>query len=349
MQEQDRKAAAPATAPVRIGLITGATGPLAAFGEADRLGGMMAAEEHHLNLVIEDDQGRPEQSANAAERLITGAGVVAVVCCDTSGETLAASPIAEREQVAMISGTASAPIVTKGKRNMFRVCATDDFEARIAAKLARERLHAKRVAMLRDTKNDYSVGMAGVFTETFAREGGTVSGTFDYSEGDNDFRSQLTAAAATKPEAIFLPGYYADVAQIVSQARDLGITLPLFGGGGWDSPKMVEIAGKSAEGCWFVSGVRSASPQFVEKFRKRYGRDPDSANAQVYDAVSIVAKAIAIGGNDRKKVRDAIAATRDYPGASGMITIQPNGDVSKPLGVFRIIDGKYVQQGVIEP
>src|SRR5207253_2860040 len=221
-----------------------------------------------------------------------GAGVVAVVCCDTSGETLAASPIAEREGVAMISGTASAPIVTKGKRNMFRVCATDDFEARVAARLARERLHASRVAILRDLKNDYSVGMAAVFTEEFARRGGSVTGTFDYSEGDNDFRSQLTAAAATKPDALFVPGYYADNAQIASQARDLSIAIPLFGGTGWDSPKLLEIGGKNVEGCWFASGVRSASPRFVGNFRKRYGRDPDSANAQAYDAVSIVAKAV---------------------------------------------------------
>jgi branched-chain amino acid transport system substrate-binding protein len=348
LQEQDRKAPEAATAPVRIGIITSATGPLAAFGEASRLGGMMAAEEHHLNVVVEDDQGRPEQSANAAERLVTGAGVVAIACCDTSGETMAASPICEREHVAMISGTASAPIVTRGKRYMFRVCATDDFEARLAARLAGERLHAKRVAILRDTKNDYSVGMTGVFIETFTGTGATVTGTFDYSEGDSDFRSQLTAAAASKPDAIFLPGYYADVAQIVSQARDLTIAVPLFGGSGWDSPKLVEIGGKAVEGCWFVSGVRSASPQFVENFRKRYGRDPDSANAQVYDAVSIVAKAIEAGGNDRQKVRDAIAATRNFPGASGPITIGPDGNARKPLGVFRVVGGKFVQEGVIE-
>jgi branched-chain amino acid transport system substrate-binding protein len=349
LQEQDRKAVPPPKPEARIGFIVGATGALAAFGEADRMGGELAAAEHHVTLVTEDDQGRPEQSANAAERLITGAGVVAIVGCDTSGETLAASPICERERVAIISGTASAPIVTQGKHYTFRVCATDDFEARVAARLARERLHAKRVAILRDLKNDYSVGMAAVFTEELARRGGSVAGTFDYSEGDSDFRAQLTAAAATKPDALFVPGYYADVAQATSQARDLAIALPLFGGSGWDSPKLLEIGGKAVEGCWFVSGVRSASPRFVETFRKRYGRDPDSANAQAYDAVSIVAKAIAIGGNDRRKVRDAIAATREFPGASGTITIGPDGNARKPLGVFRVVGGKFVQEGVIEP
>lgn len=332
---------------MRIGLIVGVTGPLAAYGEADRRGAELAAEEHHATLVVEDDQGRPEQSANAAERLITGAGVVAIVGCDTSGETLAASPICEREHVAIISPTASAPIVTKGKHFTFRVCATDDLEARGAARLAAERLHARRVAIIRDTKNDYSVGIATAFAAEFTRGGGAITGTFDYAEGDNDFRSQLAAAAATKPDALLVPGYYGDDAQIASQARDLSIALPLLGGSGWDSPKLLEIGGKAVEGCWFVSGVRSASPRFVATFRKRYGRDPDAANAQSYDAVSIVAQAIARAGNDRRGMRDAIAGTRDFAGASGTITIGPDGNARKPLGVFHIVNGTFVQEGVI--
>lgn len=356
MQEQDRSATIAPRDPSPtarsigpVGLIIGQTGPLAAYGEADRMGAELAAEERGVRLVIEDDQGRPEQSANAAERLITSAGVIAIVGCDTSGETLAASPIAEREHLAMISATASSPLVTKGKHYTFRVCATDDFEARAAARLARQRLHATRVAILRDLKNDYSVGMVGTFTEEFVRQGGTVTGTFDYAEGDNDFRAQLTAAAASKPEAIFVPGYYADISQVASQARDLSITLPLFGGSGWDSPKLIEIGQKAVEGCWFVSGVRSALPRFVETFRKKYGRDPDAANAQAYDAVSIVANAIAADGGSRQRVRDRIAATRDYHGASGTITIDANGNARKPLGVFHVVSGRFVQEGVIEP
>jgi branched-chain amino acid transport system substrate-binding protein len=341
LQEQDRRP--------RIGLIVGVTGALAAYGEADRRGAELAATEHHVTLAMEDDQGRPEQSANAAERLVTGAGVIAIVGCDTSGETLAASPICEREHVAIVSPTASAPMVTKNKRFTFRVCATDDFEARAAARLARERLHATRVAIVRDLKNDYSVGMAATFTEELTRGGGTIAGVFDYAEGDNDFRSQLAAAAATKPDALLVPGYYGDVAQVASQARDLGIRLPMIGGSGWDSPKLLEIGGAAVEGCWFVSGVRSASPRFVAAFRQRYGRDPDAANAQAYDAVSIVADAVARAGGDRQKVRDAIAATHDFPGASGTITIGPDGNARKPLGVFHIVNGRFVQEGVIAP
>jgi branched-chain amino acid transport system substrate-binding protein len=332
-----------------IGLVVGVTGPIAAYGEADRRGATLAAEEHNATLAIEDDQGRPEQSANAVERLITAEGVVAIVGCDTSGETLAASPICEREHVAIISPTASAPIVTKGKHYTFRVCALDDFEAVAAARLARERLHANRVAIVRDTKNDYSVGMAATFTNAFTSAGGTISGTFDYAEGDSDFRPQLTAAGATKPDALFVPGYYGEIAQIASQSHDLTMTAPIICGSGCDSPKLVEIGGQAVEGTWFVSGVRSASPRFVAKFRQRYGTDPDAANAQSYDAVSIILDAIQRAGNDRVRIRDAIAATHNFPGASGSITIGPDGNARKPLGVFHVVGGRYVQEGVVKP
>jgi branched-chain amino acid transport system substrate-binding protein len=333
--------------PTPIGLVVGVTGPLAAYGEADRRGATLAAEEHNARLVIEDDQGRPEQSASAVERLITAEGVVAIVGCDTSGETLAASPICEREGVAIISPTASAPVVTRGKHFTFRVCAMDDFEAASAALLARERLHTNRVAILRDTKNDYSVGMAATFEKVFTRAGGTIAGTFDYAEGDSDFRPQLTSAGATKPDALFVPGYYGEIAQIASQAHDLTLTMPIVCGSGCDSPKLLEIGKQAVEGTWFVSGVRSASPHFVAKFRQRYGTDPDAANAQSYDAVSIICAAIQHAGNDRRRVRDAIAHTNDFRGASGTITIGPDGNARKPLGVFHIVGGRFVQEGVV--
>ncbi len=335
---------------LRIGLVSGLTGPTAAWGEAIRRGAQMAVDDANahrrekIELVVEDDQGRPEQSAVVVERLLTEKNVAGIVGCDTSGRTLAASPISEHAGVVMISPTASAPAVTRDKRFTFRVCATDDGEAIAAARLARERLHAKKVAILRDTKNDYSVGM----TQTFALHFGP-SEVFDYAEGDSDFRAQLTSAGASHPDAIFVPGYYSDVAQVAIQARDLGIAVPLFGGSGWDSPKLLEIAGRSIEGCWFVSGVRSASPRFVEAFRARYHADPDAANAEAYDAAAILCAALDRAGGSRAKLREHVAATRDFPGASGAITLGADGNARKPLAVFEVKGGRFVESGTIPP
>jgi len=330
---------------LRVGLITGTSGPTAAWGEAIRRGAQLAADEaRDVELLVVDDQGKPEQAAVAAERLITSDNVAAIIGCDTSGRSLAAAPIVERYGVAMVTPTASAPAVTQNKRFVFRVCTTDDHEAMAAAHLALRTLHAKRIAILRDTRNDYSVGM----TETLVREAGNaVVGTFDYAEGDSDFRAQLTAAAALHPDVLFVPGYYGDVAQLATQSRDLGITVPLVGGSGWDSPKLVEIGGNAVEGCWFVSGRRSASPHFVDAFRKRYGTDPDAANAQAYDAMTIVSAAARTSRGDRTKLRDVIAATH-VDGASGAITIGPDHNAKKALGVFHVEHGKFIERGVVE-
>lgn len=341
-------AVAPAGDRPWIGVVAGLTGPLAAYGQADRRGAELAAAERGITLAIEDDQGRPEQSASAVERLIASGHVKAIMCCDTSGETLAVAPIGERESIPLVTPTASAPQVTKGKRFTFRLCATDDFEARSIAKVARVNMHAARAAIIRDTKNDYSVGMAATFTAEFTRAGGTVLGVFDYAEGDSDFRGPLTAIAAVHPDVLLVPGYYGDVAQIASQARDLGLGIPLLGGSGWDSPKLLEIGGAALENSRFVSGVRSGSPRFVAAFRKRYGVDPDAANAQSYDAISIIAEA-SKKGRDGRAIRDAIAATHDFPGASGPITIGPDGNARKSLAIFRVVNGKFVEEGRVDP
>jgi branched-chain amino acid transport system substrate-binding protein len=293
-----------------------------------------------FELVIEDDEGRPESTAAVVERLLSARGVVAIIGADTSGGSLAAAPLCERARVPMVSPTASAPGVTKGRRYMFRVCATDDLEARTVARLATERLHAHRAVIVRDTKNDYSTGMASTFREAF----GDVARVLDYSAGDSDFRAQLTVARSLHPDVLFVPGYYSDVAQIAIQAGDLGITAPMIGGSGWDSPKLTEIGGKALDGSWFVTGGRSASPGFVRRFRQRFGADPDTASALAYDAVAVVCAAVSRGG----PLADAIAATRDFPGASGAITIGPDHNAQKPLAVFQIENGKFVEKGIIQ-
>jgi branched-chain amino acid transport system substrate-binding protein len=353
-----REAAPPvAAAPVlRLGMITGVTGPTAAWGEALRRGAQMAVDEHNaqrrakrVELVILDDQGKPEESGVAAERLIHSDEVAAIVGCDTTSRSMVVSPICERAQIAMISPTASGPALTVGKHFTFRVCATDDGEARAVAHLALERLRAKRVAILRDTKNDYSVGMSETFTKELTAAGGMIVASLDYAEGDSDFRAQLTAVKTAEPDALFVPGYYGDVAQIAAQARDLEISVPLGGGSGWDSPKLIEIGGGSLEGCWFVSGMRSASPRFVDSFRKRYGTEPDAASAQAYDATNIACNAIVRAGTNRVAVRDAIASTTNYSGASGRITIGPDGNARKPLAVFRVEGGRFIEMESIAP
>ena len=344
---------------IRIGLITGLTGPTAAWGEPTRNGAAMAVDDinkrggvrgRRVELLVEDDAGKPEQSAAVATKLITRDDVIALVCCDSSSRSLAAAPIAQSYGTPMVSPTSSLPAVTKVGDTIFRVCPTDDFEAAVLARLAVDRLHAKRAAILRDSKNDYSVGVAAEFTAAMQRLGGTVVQSRDYSEGDSDFRGQLVSLREAKPDVLLLPGYYADVAQIALQARDLDFDVPLIGGSAWNSPALVEIGGKAIEGSLFVAPAESRDVHFTSDYEKRFHKAADAPTALSYDAVALIATSIDRAATaDRKATRDAIATTKQFRGASGTFDIGPDRNPRKPLGLYEVRGGKIKQIAEVNP
>jgi branched-chain amino acid transport system substrate-binding protein len=343
--------------PVHIGLITGLTGPTAAWGEPTRNGASLAVEKlnsaggiggRKVVLLTEDDQGKPEQSAAVATKLIAADRVIALVCCDSSSRSLAAAPIAQSRRTPMVTPTSSLPAVTRVGDYIFRVCPTDDFEARVLARVALERLHSKRVGILRDAKNDYSVGVASVFTEALKALGGSVIITRDYAEGDSDFRAQLVAIREAGVNALLVPGYYGDVASIGIQARDIGLNVPMLGGSAWNSPALLEIGGASMEGALFVTPTRSRNSPFESEFTRRYGRAPDAPTALAYDAVMLIAAAARRDTNG-PAMREAIASTRGFDGASGRFDIGPDRDPKKPLGLYEVKDGKFVEIALVEP
>jgi branched-chain amino acid transport system substrate-binding protein len=210
------------------------------------------------------------------------------------------------------------------------------------AKFARGELKISRVAVLRDVGNDYSVGLADAFLQKFRELGGTIVDDQSYREGDQDFKAQLTAIKARNPEAIYVPGYYTDVALIARQSRELGMKQPLLGGDGWDSEKLYEIGGKALQGSYFSNHYSAEDPapriqDFVKRYKERFGTIPDSLGAQAYDAAKIAADAIS-RANDLTgpAIRDAIAATKDYPGVTGVITIDQDHNAVKPAVVLKV-------------
>src|SRR5205823_1944839 len=201
-------------------------------------------------------------------------GEVASSCC------IAAAPICQRAGVPMIAASCTNPQVTKAGDYIFRTCFIDTYQGPIMSHFASDDLHAKRAAILTDIKNDYSTGLTVSIEQTFAASGGQIVGKQSYSNGDSDFRSQLTALRTASPDVIFIPGYYTDVGQIASQARDLGMKAPFVGGDGWESPKLLEIGGKALEGCFYANHYFSDDPtpivhDFVEKYRQRFGAKPE--------------------------------------------------------------------------
>jgi branched-chain amino acid transport system substrate-binding protein len=347
-----------------IGEFASLTGGTATFGRSSDAGVQLAVDEINaaggllgkkVRAVVEDDQSKPEEARTAVLKLLKQDEVVAVLGEVASSRSLAAAPECQRSGVPMISPASTNPKVTAVGDYIFRVCFIDPFQGSTMAKFAAETLHAKSAAILRDVKNDYSVGLADFFRDEFTRRGGKILTDVSYSEGDIDFKAQLTAIRGVRPDVVFVPGYYTEVGLIARQARELGITVPLLGGDGWDSPRTVEIGGAAVNGCYFSNHYAADDPNpiaqsFIQKFRKKYSEVPDAMAVLGYDATQVLADAVRRAGTtDGKPLRDAIAATKDFPGVSGKITIDDQRNARKSIVVLKIDDGKVKFFQKVEP
>jgi branched-chain amino acid transport system substrate-binding protein len=355
---------ASAASDIPVGVYAALSGSEAAFGQATLQGVKLAAEEINnsggvlgkkIRLVTEDDQGKAEEAASVVTKLITGENVIAVIGENSSNQSLAAAPICQANKVPMISPSSTNPNVTKKGDYIFRVCFTDPYQGKAIATFVRQNLGLTDAAILRDNKNDYSVGLSEVIRDVFTKLGGKIVAEQSYSGGDSDFRPQLTAIRAAKPQVLFVPGFYTEAGQIAIQARDLGITVPLVGGDGWDSPTVIAIGGKAVDGCYFsdhyfVGEPRPAVQRFVGEIRKRTGKNPDANSALGYDALRILADAIKrVRSLDRKAIRDQIAQTKEYEGVSGVISMGPDRDPIKPVAMIKIEGGTTHFAGWVRP
>ena len=349
---------------IPVGLYGAMSGSEASFGQATMQGVKLAAEEINasggvlgkkIRLVVEDDQGKAEEAASAVTKLITHDNVIAIIGENSSNQSLAAAPICQANRIPMISPSSTNPNVTKKGDYIFRVCFTDPYQGKALATFVRQNLNLTSAAILRDNKNDYSVGLAEVIRAEFTRLGGKIVAEQSYTGGDADFRPQLTAIKSSNPQVLFVPGFYTDAGQIALQARDLGIDCPLVGGDGWDSPAVIAIGGKAVNGCYFsdhyfVGEPRPAVQRFVSEINKRTGKNPDANSALGYDALHILVNAIAKAGSlDRKAIRDQIATTKDYDGVSGVITMGPDRDPIKPVAMIKIDAGTTHFAGWVRP
>ena len=349
---------------IPVGVYGALTGDQAAFGTSTVNGVRIAADEinaaggvlgRKIRLVVEDDQGRAEEAASVVTKLITSDRVEALIGENSSNQSLAAAPIAQANGVPMISPSSTNPAVTEKGDYIFRVCFTDPYQGKALATFARSNLKLNNAAILVDRKNDYSVGLAGVFRKDFEASGGRIVAEQSYSGGDTEFRPQLTAIKAASPQVVFIPGFYTEVGQIAIQARDLGLNAPLVGGDGWDSPVVIQIGGKAIEGSYFsdhyfVGDTRPVVQKFVAEYERRHGKKPEATAALGYDALHIWANAARRAGSlDKKLIRDQIATTKDYDGVSGKTTMGPDRNPQKPVAMIKIENGQMNFAGWVNP
>ena len=281
--------------------------------------------------------------------------MVAVIGEVASSNSLAAAPICQANSVPMITPSSTNPGVTEKGDFIFRMCFLDNYQGPVLARYLRQQLHIDRVALLIDSRSDYSRGLSDAFQSTFTSLGGRIVATQSYAKGDSDFRSQLTAIKAANPAIIFVPGYYNDAGAIAIQARDLGISQPLLGGDGWESPKLLEIGGKALEGCMYSNHYHADDPapsvrEFVQKYEKRFGSKPDSIAALAYDTTRVLSRAVGRSGTDHKALRDALAATRNFAGVTGTITFGPDRNpIGKKVVIEEIKNGQLTLKATILP
>jgi branched-chain amino acid transport system substrate-binding protein len=357
-----RQSAAPE--PIRVGVFLDLSGQTSVFGVSLRDGVQLAADQlnsaggvggRQIALFFRDDEGQPDKAATVVGGLINEEKVVAIIGEVASSNSLAAAPRAQDAGVPMIAPAATNPRVTQYGDYIFRVCFTDPFQGEFLAKFAAHTLKAHRAAILMDSGSDYSRSMTEVFTRRFRALGGIITSRQTYSQVDTDFAAQLVAIRASKPDVIFVPGYYGQAGVIAKQAKQLRMRQPLLGGDGWDAPQLWDLGGAALNGSYMTGHYALEDPapanrEFIAEYRKKYGRDPDAIAALGYDAMGLLADAVRRAGTtEGAKLRGALARTRDYAGVTGTININAARDAVKPAFVFKLQDGKFVYHETIAP
>ena len=329
-----------------------------AIEEVNAAGGVKLADGTHkkLDVRVYDDQGKPEEAANAVTRLINQDHVKVILGEVASSNSLAMAPKAQAAQVPMITPSSTNEKVTEVGDYIFRVCFIDPFQGKVMAKFAWDTLKVKNVAVVKDNKSDYSLGLAKVFSEEFVKLGGKIVGEEAYSKGDTDFRAQLTALKGKKPEALYVPGYYTDVGVIARQKSELGIKAPMMGGDGWESEKLFELGGSAIEGSYYSNHYSPDDPSpMVQNFGKAYGakfdgKKPESLSALGYDAAMVAIEAIKRAKDlTGPSIKDEIAKTKNHPGVAGNITLDDKRNAVKSAVVLQVKDGKAIYVATVNP
>jgi branched-chain amino acid transport system substrate-binding protein len=327
-----------------------------AIDEINAAGGINGKKIKHINY---DNKSDNDETLAVVNRLISQDNVIAIIGEATSGKSKIGGQVAQQNKVVMLTSSATNPEVTKIGNYIFRACFIDPFQGYVMAKFMTENLKMKKAAILRDVKSDYSVGLSDVFISEFKKMGGEIVADISYQEGDIDFKSQLTAIKAKNPDAIFVPGYYNEVALLARQLKDLGMKQPMLGGDGWSSPDLYKIAKDAINGHYFSNHytTESTDPKtvdFVKKFKAQFKDDADVMAALAYDATYMMAEAMtkaSAGGKTmtRESIREEMTKIKDFHGVTGKMSMNENRDAVKSAVVVKVEGPEYKYVTTVNP
>lgn len=346
---------------IKIGVVLPMTGGIAAFGEMSWQGIELAHEMYpevlgeKIDLVLVDNRSEKTEAANAVSRVIDKEKVVAIIGEVASAHSLAGGAVAERKHIPMLTSSSTNPLVTNRKKYVSRVCFIDPYQGAAAAIFAFKNLNAKKAAVFIDVEQDYSVGLANFFKKKFQELGGNYFIEF-FKTGDQEFSAQLTDAINKNPDVLYITGYYPEISLFARQARMLGFNGPILAGDGAEAPELIKIGGDAVEGLYYTThfhpkgAATEMTKVFVEKFKEKYGEEPGAMHALGFDAYLVLRKAIEMAGKaDPKAIAKAIREVKNFPGATGMITINKNGDAEKSVVIDMVKNGEFTYVTTINP
>jgi branched-chain amino acid transport system substrate-binding protein len=350
---------------IRIGVFLPLTGQMAYGGQLELDGVKMAQKElpsvlgKKIELFVVDNKSDKVESANAVKRLIEKEKVVAIIGTYGSSLAMAGGEVAEKAGIPVMGTSCTNPLVTQGKKFYFRACFIDPFQGAGAATYAVETLKMKKAALIVDVANDYSVGLASFFKQSYKKQGGEIVAELKYNSGDQDFTAQLTEIISKKPDVLFIPSYFAEGAIVMKQARELGAKFQIMGGDAMDNPEIVKIGGAAVEGFIHTTfpydpsmkDMSDIAKKFTENWKKAFPDKEPNVNAALgYDSFMLLADAIKRAGKaEPNAIRDALEVTKGFPGVTGAKTINTTHDAESPVGVVQIKDGKKQFVGTVTP
>lgn len=351
--------------PIKIGVFEPMTGPSAAGGEMTVEGIELAWElkrevlGREVQIIVVDNKSDKVEAANAVSRLIERDQVVAIIGSYGSSLSMAAGDIVNKAKIPTVGCSPTNPLVTLNNDYYFRVCFIDPFQGTVMANYAVNVLGAKTAAVIQDVTQDYSVGLSKYFIDAFRKLTGNPNSIVEisaYNTGDQDFTAQLTNVKNKNPDVIFAPGNYGESALLIRQARDLGIDVPFLGGDTWEAPEFLSIGGEAVEGAVFSTHftaeapVTSESDLFLAAYRQKYGKEANAFAALGYDAYMLILDVIEKAGSaEPQAIRDGLAKVEGFVGATGIISLDENGDAVKSAVINQVQDGKFIYLTTVDP
>lgn len=353
---------------VKIGFIGPLTGDYANYGTLCRQAVEMAIDEINakggvngasIKLFAEDSEGDSQKALAAMEKLSSSDKVCAIIGPVLTGETFSVAERAQAEGIVIITPSASHKDITNVGDYIFRTTPSDGLQGEVAGNYWSQVLGYTKLAVLY-AKNDYSQGLYESMSEAFTQDGGQIVAAETFMVGDKDFKTQLTKLKNTDAQAIYLPDYTAEMAQILEQAAQLGIDKPFLSGDGFLSEEIYSLAGQYTDGVVYTASARveesNKNKEFKDAYTARWGIGPDSFATNAYDATYILVSVIEKVGTDRKAIKTGMEQVKDFEGVNGIINFAPNGDLvayqgiyevhgttPEYLGAFAVEDGKLVQ------